>query len=132
MNKSELSARVAEAASMSRAEADTALSVMCSTIAEALAAGETVSIAGFGTFSTRRRAARQGRNPRTGESIAIPASNVPAFKAGKALRGAVNQVRDRILDGRPLPATIARPTIRRADARSSDSTTSPPSCAHQL
>ena len=90
MNKSELSARVAEAASMSRAEADTALSVMCSTIAEALAAGETVSIAGFGTFSTRRRAARQGRNPRTGESIAIPASNVPAFKAGKALRDAVS------------------------------------------
>ena len=58
MNKSELSARVAEAASVSRTEADTALSVMCSTIADALAAGETVAIAGFGTFTTRRREAR--------------------------------------------------------------------------
>ena len=90
MNKSELSARVAEAASMSRTEADTALTAMCSIIADALAAAETVAIAGFGTFSTRRREARKGRNPRTGESIAIPASNVPAFKAGKTLRDAVN------------------------------------------
>lgn len=89
MNKSELSARVAEAASMSRTEADTAVSAMFSTIADALAAGETVAIAGFGTFITRGRAARQGRNPRTGDSIAIPASNVPGFKAGKALRDAV-------------------------------------------
>ena len=89
MNKSELSARVAEAASLSRTEADSALTAMCSTIAEVPAEGESVAIAGFGTFSTRRRAARQGRNPRTGESIPIPASNVPAFKAAKALRDAV-------------------------------------------
>ena len=63
---------------------------MFATIAEALARGETVSIAGFGTFATRSRAARQGRNPATGESIAIAASTAPSFKAGKALRDAVN------------------------------------------
>ena len=90
MNKSDLSARVAEAASLSRTEADSALTAMCSAIAEALAEGESVAIAGFGTFSTTPpRPARQARNPRTGESIAIAASNAPAFKAAKALRDAV-------------------------------------------
>ena len=90
MNKSELSSRVAAAASMSRTEADTAVSAVFSAIADALAAGETVAIAGFGTFSTKERSARTGRNPRTGEAISIAASRAPAFKAGKALRDAVN------------------------------------------
>ena len=90
MNKSELSSRVAATASMSRTEADTAVSAVFSAIADALAAGETVAIAGFGTFSTKERSARTGRNPRTGEAISIAASRAPAFKAGKALRDAVN------------------------------------------
>ena len=63
---------------------------MFSAITDALANGETVTLTGFGTFTVRSREARQGRNPRTGESITIAASRVPAFKAGKALRDAVN------------------------------------------
>ena len=90
MNKSELSARVADAVSLSRTEAASAVNAVFLAIADALARGETVTVAGFGTFTTRRRDARQGRNPRTGESIAIAASTTPAFKAGKALRDAVN------------------------------------------
>ena len=90
MNKSELSSRVADAASMSRTEADSAVSALFSAIADALAAGETVAIAGFGAFATRERSARTGRNPRTGETIAIAASRAPAFKPGKALRETVN------------------------------------------
>ena len=90
MKKSDLTARVASEASLSKADADGAVNAMFSAISDALANGETVSIAGFGTFSTRARAARQGRNPRTGENIAIAASTVPAFKAGKAFRNAVN------------------------------------------
>ena len=90
MNKAELSARVATRTSMSKAGADDAVTAVFSTIADALSRGETVTIAGFGTFSARPRPARRGRNPRTGESIAIAASNTPSFKAGKTLRGAVN------------------------------------------
>lgn len=89
MNKSELSSRVAADASLSKAEAGTVVDAVFSNICEALARGETVAIAGFGTFSTRARAARQGRNLRTGEPLAIAASKAPAFKAGKALRDAV-------------------------------------------
>ena len=68
-----------------------AVAAVFATIAEALARGEKVSIAGFGTFATRSRPARQGRNPATGESIAIAASTAPSFKAGKTLRDGVNQ-----------------------------------------
>lgn len=89
MTKSELAARVAAQASLSAAAADKAVVAVFSAISDALASGETVTLTGFGTFSTRRREARQGRNPRTGESITIAASNVPAFKAGKTLRDAV-------------------------------------------
>ena len=90
MTKSELSTQVAAQASLTRASADAAVNAVFSAITDALANGETVTLTGFGTFSVRTREARQGRNPRTGESIAIAASNVPAFKAGKALRDAVN------------------------------------------
>ena len=90
MNKSELCTRVADRASVSRETASSVVAVALSVIAEALASDETVTIAGFGTFSTRDRPARQGRNPATGESIAIAASRTPAFKAGKRLRDQVN------------------------------------------
>ena len=90
MNKSELSTQVAAQGSVSRATADSVVSAVFSAIGDALARDDTVAIAGFGTFSTRARAARDGRNPRTGESIAIAASKTPAFKAGKTLRDTVN------------------------------------------
>ena len=90
MNKSDLCANVAAEASVSRVTADTVASGVFSTVAGALARNEAVTIAAFGTFSTRERAARQGRNPATGESVAIAASKTPAFKAAKKLRAAVN------------------------------------------
>ena len=89
MKKSDLSALVAAEASLSRADAETAVNAVLGSIGDALAKEETVSIAGFGTFSVKSRPARQGRNPRTGESIEIAASTVPSFKAGKALRVAL-------------------------------------------
>ena len=91
MTRSELCARVADRSSLSKADVAAALGALTSTIADALAENETVTIAGFGTFSTRDRPAREGRNPRTGETIAIAASRAPAFKPGKTLRDAVNR-----------------------------------------
>ena len=90
MTKSELSTQVAAQASLTKASADAAVNAVFSAITDALANGETVTLTGFGTFTVRSREARQGRNPRTGESITIAASRAPAFKAGKALRDAVN------------------------------------------
>ena len=90
MKKSDISARVAAETSLSNADAAVAVDAVLSAISDALARDESVSIAGFGTFSVKHRAARQGRNPRTGESIPIAASKVPSFKAGKGLRDAVD------------------------------------------
>ncbi len=90
MNKSELIDAIAERADISKAKAGDALDGMVSAITGALKKGDTVSLIGFGTFSVRDRAARKGRNPRTGEEIQIKASRNPAFKAGKALKDAVN------------------------------------------
>ena len=90
MNRSELSAQLAARFSLDRASADRMVTAVFATIGDSLANGDTVSIAGFGTFAPKSRPARQGRNPGTGEAIAIAASTVPAFKPGKALRDAVN------------------------------------------
>ena len=90
MKKSDLTSGVAVEATLSRVAAGGAVKAVFSTTSEALANGETVRIAGFGTLSTKTRAARQGRNPGTGERIAIATSRVPSFKAGKALRDAVD------------------------------------------
>lgn len=90
MKKSDISSHVADQASLSKADADSAVNAVFSAIRDALAQEDTVSIAGFGAFSVKRRPARQGRNPRTGENITIAASKVPSFKAGKSLRDAVN------------------------------------------
>ena len=90
MKKSDISARVAHQAGVSNSSAAVAVDAVFAAIAEALAKEEDVQIAGFGTFATRSRPARTGRNPRTGESLEIAASKTPAFKAGKALRDAVN------------------------------------------
>ena len=89
MNKTELIAAVAEKASISKKDADSAVNAVLDTIVEALAADEKVQLVGFGTFEVRSRSARQGRDPRSNSPITIPASKVPAFKAGKALKDSV-------------------------------------------
>jgi len=90
MNKADLIEAVADSADLSKADATRAVDAVLDSITGALKQGNTVSLVGFGTFSVKHRAARQGRNPRTGETIQISASNVPGFKAGKALKDAVN------------------------------------------
>lgn len=91
MNKTQLIAAVAEAASISKKDAETAVSAVIASITESLANGEKVQIAGFGTFEVRERGERVGRDPRTSQEITIPASKAPAFKAGRALKDAVNK-----------------------------------------
>jgi DNA-binding protein HU-beta len=90
MNKSELIDAIAESADLPKASATRAVESFVSVLADALKGGDQVAIVGFGTFLVRKREARTGRNPRTGETIQIAASNVPSFKAGKALKDAVN------------------------------------------
>lgn len=90
MNKSDLIEAVAFAAELSKADAGRAVDAVIANTISTLQGGGQVSIVGFGTFSVRERAARTGRNPRTGETISVPARKVPAFKAGKALKDAVN------------------------------------------
>ncbi|MAR32454.1 MAG: DNA-binding protein HU [Porticoccaceae bacterium] len=90
MNKSELVDAIAEGADISKASAGRALDSAIEAITSALSNGDQVSLVGFGTYSVKHRAARTGRNPQTGSEIQIAASNVPSFKAGKALKDAVN------------------------------------------
>ena len=90
MNKSELTDAVASAADLSKASAAKAVDSVLEAISSTLQSGGQVSITGFGTFLVRERSARTGRNPRTGEMMEIKASKVPSFKAGKALKDAVN------------------------------------------
>lgn len=90
MNKAELVDSVAGASNLSKADAGRAVDAIVESVTSALKRGEQVSVVGFGTFSVKHRAARAGRNPRTGETIQIAASNVPGFKAGKGLKDAVN------------------------------------------
>lgn len=90
MNKAEFVAAIADAAELSRTEAANAVDAMVSVITKTLKKGEAVTLVGFGTFEVRARAERQGRNPKTGETIKIAASKNPSFKAGKALKDAVN------------------------------------------
>ena len=90
MTKSDLVARIASKTELSNAGAVDLLDAVLSTIPEALDRGDSVSIAGFGTFSVKERAAREGRNPRTGEAIIIAATKVASFKSGKGLRDALS------------------------------------------
>jgi len=90
VNKSELVDAIASSADISKASAGRALDAMVDTITESLRKGDPVALVGFGTFSVKDRAARQGRNPQTGATIQIPAARVPGFKAGKGLKDAVN------------------------------------------
>jgi DNA-binding protein HU-beta len=90
MNKAEFVDAVADAAELSKLDATRAVDAMVASITKALKKGDTVTLVGFGTFQVRERGARTGRNPRTGDAIKIAASKNPAFKAGKALKDAVN------------------------------------------
>ena len=90
MNKHELISAIAQSAELSKKDAENALTAAINAISKALAEGDKVQIVGFGTFEVRERASRTGKNPRTGETIEIAASKVPAFKAGKPLKDLVN------------------------------------------
>ncbi len=89
MNRNELVDAVATAANMTKADAATAVDAVLDTITTALKGGGEVRLAGFGTFVVSHRAASEGRNPRTGEKIQIPASKLPKFRAGKGLKDAI-------------------------------------------
>lgn len=91
MNKTELAAAVAAKTELSKKDAEAAVSAVIESITDALADGDKVSLIGFGTFDVKTRAARTGLNPRTKEQIEIPESKAPSFKAGKALKDAVNK-----------------------------------------
>lgn len=91
MNKSELVASVAEVAELTKKDAEKAVNAVFASVQKALVEDDKVQIIDFGTFEVRTRAARKGRNPQTGDTIEIPASKNPVFKAGKALKEAVNQ-----------------------------------------
>ncbi|MBR2402537.1 MAG: HU family DNA-binding protein [Lachnospiraceae bacterium] len=90
MNKTELVAAMAEKAGLSKKDAEAALKAFTETVAEELKKGEKIALVGFGTFEVSERAAREGRNPQTGATMTIAASKAPKFKAGKALKDAIN------------------------------------------
>ncbi len=90
MHKAELVALIADNAGLSKKEAQDALNAITDSITDALSRGDNVSLIGFGTFETRHRAARQGKNPQTGAAMQIAASNTAAFKPGKSLKDALN------------------------------------------
>ena len=91
MTKAELINLVAEKADISKKESDKVVGAVIDSITEALVKGEKIQIVGFGTFEVKERGERKGRNPRTKEEITIPASKLPTFKAGKALKDAINK-----------------------------------------
>ncbi|MBE5861943.1 MAG: HU family DNA-binding protein [Lachnospiraceae bacterium] len=91
MNKAELIAAIAESADFSKKDAEKALKAFTDIVTEELKKGEKVQLVGFGTFEVSVRAAREGRNPATNKTIKIPASKAPKFKAGKALKDAINE-----------------------------------------
>lgn len=89
MTKTELINEVANKTGLTKKDSEKAVAAVVESVTDALIAGDKVQLVGFGTFEVRDRAAREGKNPATGESISIPATRVPAFKAGKALKEAV-------------------------------------------
>ena len=90
MNKTELIEAIAKEANLSKKDAEAALNAYTSVVTKALQKGDKVALVGFGTYEVRERAAREGKNPQTGEAIQIEAAKVPAFKPGKALKDAIN------------------------------------------
>ncbi len=91
MTKAELIAQISEKNDIPKKDAEKALTAVISAITDALVSGEKVQLVGFGTFEVRDRKEKESKNPRTGETITVPAKKAPAFKAGKALKDAVNE-----------------------------------------
>lgn len=91
MTKAELVTAIAEKTGLTKKDSEKALAAFVDSVTETLANGQSIQLVGFGTFEVRERAAREGRNPRTKETITIPATKVPAFKAGRALKDAVSK-----------------------------------------
>lgn len=91
MNKTELVAAIADKTELSKKDAEKALKAFTDVVAEELKKGEKIQLVGFGTFEVSERAAREGRNPQTGETMTIEASKAPKFKAGKALKDSINE-----------------------------------------
>ena len=89
MNKAELIDAVSAKSGLTKAATDRAIKALIDTVSETLAKGDQIALVGFGTFLVRERQARSGRNPRTGETISIESAKIPAFKAGKALKDAI-------------------------------------------
>ncbi|WGO82161.1 HU family DNA-binding protein [Arsenophonus apicola] len=89
MNKTELINQIAEKADLTKKDSEKALNAFIETVTESLKSGNSVQLVGFGSFQVKQRAAREGRNPKTGEALKIAASNVPSFKAGQKLKDAV-------------------------------------------
>lgn len=89
MNKKELIAAIAEKAGLAKKDAEKALNAFVETVSGALKEGKKIQLVGFGTFGTKERAAREAKNPRTGETVSVPATRVPGFKAGQALKSKV-------------------------------------------
>ncbi|KAG5184938.1 DNA-binding protein HU [Tribonema minus] len=93
MKKADFVASISAKSGLSKTQTDAAISAFMDTVMEAVADGKKVSLVGFGTFESRERAARQGRNPQTGEALSIPASKAPAFSAAKAFKDRVKEAR---------------------------------------
>ena len=91
MNKADLISVMAEKSGLTKKDSEKALNAFVDAVQQALVEGDRVQLVGFGTFEVRERSARKGRNPQTGEEIDIPAASVPAFKAGKGLKEAINK-----------------------------------------
>ncbi len=90
MNKADLIEEIAQSAEVSKSAAERAIDALVAAVKKSLKKGDTVTLVGFGTFYANRRAARTGRNPRTGAAVSIPAASIPRFRAGKALKDAIN------------------------------------------
>lgn len=111
MNKTELVAAVAEVTKLSKKDAEAAVKAVTDTITKELVAGNKVQLVGFGTFEISERPAREGRNPRTGEAMKIAAAKAPKFKAGKALKDAVN------VPKKPAKKAAAKKPAKKAAAK---------------
>ena len=90
MNKADLIEEIAQSAEVSKSAAERAIDALVAAVKKSLKKGDTVTLVGFGTFYANSRAARTGRNPRTGAAVSIPAASIPRFRAGKALKDAIN------------------------------------------
>jgi DNA-binding protein HU-beta len=117
VNKSELVEAIANGTELSKSQAERALNTMVETISGALKKGDSVQLVGFGTFGVAKRAARKGKNPRTGEAIKIAARKVPKFTPGKGLKDLVNGVKKAAPAAKAAPAKAAKGAAKKGAAK---------------